>query len=48
LKRWSRNVEGGVQLALVIEDDSGHDLGMMPQPGHRFFYGTDEVEPVKE
>ncbi|MEO7167085.1 MAG: hypothetical protein ABI787_02825 [Spartobacteria bacterium] len=43
-----QDVEGGVQLALVIEDDPGRDLGMMRQPGHRFFYGTDEVEPVKE
>src|SRR6476659_1460829 len=43
-----QDVEGGVQLALVIEDDPGHDLGMMRQPGHRFFYGTDEVEPIKE
>ena len=26
----------------------GKDLGMMRQPGHRFFYGVDEVEPVIE
>jgi hypothetical protein len=31
--------EGGVQLALVIEDDPGHDLDMMRQPGHLSFYG---------
>ncbi len=43
-----QDVEGGVQLALVLEDDPGRDLGMMRQPGHRFFYATDEVEPVKE
>ena len=43
-----QDVEGGVQLALVLDDDPGRDLGMMRQPGHRFFYGTDEVEPVKE
>lgn len=41
-----QDVEGGVQLALVIEDDPGIDLGMMRQPGHRFFYGVDEVEPI--
>jgi hypothetical protein len=28
----------------VIEDDPGRDLGMLRQPGHRFFYTTDEVE----
>jgi hypothetical protein len=43
-----QDVEGGVQLALVLDDDPGRDLGMMRQPGHRFFYATDEVEPVTE
>ncbi len=43
-----QDLEGGVQLALVLDDDPGRDLGMMRQPGHRFFYGTDEVEPVTE
>ena len=43
-----QDVEGGVQLALVLDDDPGRDLGMMRQPGHRFFYATDEVEAVKE
>jgi hypothetical protein len=33
---------------LVLEDDPGRDLGMMRQPGHRFFYGVDEIEPVEE
>ncbi len=42
------DVEGGVQLALVIEDDPGQDLGMLRQPGHRFFYSTDEVELLQE
>ena len=43
-----QDVEARVQLALVLEDDPGPDLGMMRQPGHRFFYAVDEVEPVKE
>jgi hypothetical protein len=42
------DAEDRIQLALVLEDDPGKDLGMMRQPGHRFFYGVDEVEPVKE
>jgi hydrogenase maturation protease len=37
-----------VHLALVLEDDPGRDLGMMRQPGHRFFYTLDEVEPLRE
>ncbi len=43
-----QDVEGGVQLALVLEDDPGRDLGMMRQPGHRFFYTPDEVEPLQD
>ncbi len=41
-----QDVENEVQFALVLDDDPGRDLGMMRQPGHRFFYGADEVEPV--
>ncbi len=41
-----QDVEDEVQFALVLEDDPGRDLGMMRQPGHRFFYGADEVEPM--
>jgi len=40
------DAEGRVQLALVLPDDPGMDLGMMRQPGHRFFYGLDEIEPL--
>ena len=43
-----QDAEGRVHLALVVEDDPGHDLGMMRQPGHRFFYTLDEVEPLRE
>jgi hydrogenase maturation protease len=39
---------GRVHLALVLEEDPGRELGMMRQPGHRFFYTLDEVEPVQE
>ena len=40
-----QDVENDVHFALVLEDDPGRELGMMRQPGHRFFYGADEVEP---
>ncbi len=40
------DVDDMVQLALVLEDDPGRELGMARQPGHRFFYGADEVEPL--
>jgi hydrogenase maturation protease len=42
------DAEGKVHFALVIEDDPGREFGMMRQPGHRFFYGADEVEPLTE
>ena len=38
--------EGAQHICVVLEDDPGRDLGMMPQPGHRFFFTPAEVEPV--
>ena len=42
-----QDAENKTHLALVLEDDPGRDLGLLRQPGHRFFYGTDEVEPLE-
>ena len=42
------DAEGQIHFALVLDDDPGKDLGMLRQPGHRFFYRKDEVEPVEE
>lgn len=41
-----QDLERRVHLAIVLENDPGKDLGMLRQPGHRFFYGVDEVEPI--
>lgn len=41
-----RDFEDHVHLAVVLEDDPGRDLGMLRQPGHRFFFSPDEVEPL--
>ena len=38
--------EGNTHLAVVIDDDPGRDLGMLRQPGHRFFFSVEEVEPL--
>src|SRR5215813_3930802 len=38
--------EGKVHLAVVVEDDPGRDFGMLRQPGHRFFFSLEEVEPL--
>jgi hydrogenase maturation protease len=42
-----QDAENKTHLALVLEDDPGKDMGMLRQSGHRFFYGTDEVEPLE-
>jgi hydrogenase maturation protease len=41
-----QSIEGAVQLAVVLEDDPGRDLGIARQPGHRFFFDVAEVEPL--
>ncbi len=38
--------EDQIQLAVVLEDDPGKDLGMMRSIGHRFFFTPEEVEPL--
>jgi hypothetical protein len=42
-----QDYEDKVHLAVVLEDDPGRDLGMLRQPGHRFFFSCEEVEPLK-
>ena len=39
-----QDYEGKVQVAVVLEDDPGKDLGLLRQPGHRFFFGVEEME----
>ena len=39
--------EGAEHIGVVIEDDPGRDLGMMRQPGHRFFFTPAEIEPLE-
>jgi hypothetical protein len=41
-----RDFNDQVHLAVVLDDDPGRDLGMMRQPGHRFFFTPDEIEPM--
>jgi hypothetical protein len=43
-----QDYEGHVHLAVVLDDDPGRDLGMLRQPGHRFFFSPDEVVPVSD
>jgi hydrogenase maturation protease len=41
-----QDLEGNLKLAVAIDDDPGRDLGLRKQPGHRFFFSLDEVEPL--
>ncbi len=38
--------EGSVHLAVIVDDDPGKDLGLLRQPGHRFFFRPAEVEAL--
>ncbi len=42
-----QDFEGNIHFAVVLEDDPGRDLGEMRQAGHRFFFSTEEVEPLE-
>ena len=41
-----QDYEGEVQVAVVMEDDPGKDLGFLRQPGHRFFFKLEEITVV--
>lgn len=38
--------DGRGYVTVTIDDDPGRDLGAEGRPGHRFFFGPDEVEPL--
>ncbi|CAN5368190.1 hypothetical protein BH18ACI2_BH18ACI2_13750 [soil metagenome] len=41
-----QDYENKIHFAVVLDDDPGRDLGMLRQPGHRFFFSPEEVEPL--
>jgi hypothetical protein len=41
-----QDFEGSVHLAVIVDDDPGKDLGLLRQPGHRFFFRAEEVEAL--
>jgi hypothetical protein len=41
-----QDFEDRIYLAVTVDDDPGKDFGALRQPGHRFFFGVEEVEPV--
>jgi hypothetical protein len=43
-----QDYEGKLHVCVVVEDDPGRDIGLMRQPGHRFFFAPSEVEPAAQ
>jgi hydrogenase maturation protease len=41
-----QDYEGKQHVCVVLDNDPGKDMGMLRQPGHRFFFDATEVEPL--
>jgi len=41
-----QDYEGKLHVCVVVDEDPGRDMGLMRQPGHRFFFASSELEPV--
>ncbi len=41
-----QDYEGKHHVCVVLENDPGKDMGILRQPGHRFFFDAEEVEPL--
>ena len=46
IESMEQDYEGKSHVCVVLDDDPGRDLGLLRQPGHRFFFDTSEVEPL--
>jgi len=43
-----QDYEGKFHVCVIVDEDPGRDLGRMRQPGHRFFFTPEEVEPLPQ
>jgi hydrogenase maturation protease len=41
-----QDYEGKQHVCVVLDGDPGRDMGILRQPGHRFFFDAAEVEPL--
>jgi hydrogenase maturation protease len=41
-----QDYEGKQHVCVVLDDDPGKDMGLLRQPGHRFFFDAEELEPL--
>jgi hydrogenase maturation protease len=41
-----QDYEGKQHVCIVVDQDPGRDMGLLRQPGHRFFFDSEEIEPL--
>ncbi len=46
IESMEQDYEGKLHVCVVLDEDPGRDLGLLRQPGHRFFFDPSEVEPL--
>jgi len=46
IESMEQDYEGKSHVCVVLDVDPGRDLGLLRQPGHRFFFDPSEVEPL--
>jgi len=46
IESMEQDYEGKSHVCVVLDDDPGRDLGLLRQPGHRFFFDPSEIEPL--
>ena len=48
IESLEQDYEGKIHVCVVIENDPGRDLGLLRQPGHRFFFDAEEIDPLAQ
>ena len=46
IESLEQDYEGNLHVCVVIDDDPGRDIGLMRQPGHRFFFPPAEIDEI--
>jgi len=46
IEALEQDYEGDFHICVVLDNDPGRDMGLLRQPGHRFFFTPEEVEPL--
>ena len=46
IEALEQDYEGKLHICVVLDNDPGRDMGLLRQPGHRFFFEPEEVEPL--